>query len=278
MSAAQHFKKAFSCASLNQLYTDKIQFRASSGMDNVSPKLFEETLTESIQTISRKVLAGTYTFTRYREILISKGRGKEPRVISIPTIRDKLALASYHSFLKIVFSDRIEEPLLHTVIGNISEVVLSGKYDGYVKVDIKGFYSSIDHSILLKKIKRKIRKPEAIAFLKGAIETQTIPRNTKIRDRNRRAIGVPEGLSISNILADIYLSDLKELICDKYDIDFFRYVDDILILCKASKAFEIKDYINTNGFEIFAIHSNYTVLLASTKKVRYNYVNVNTHH
>lgn len=48
----------------------------------------------------------------------------------------------------------------------------------------------------------------------------------------------PEGLSISNILADIYLSDLKELICNKFDVAFFRYVDDILILCQADQAGE----------------------------------------
>lgn len=70
-------------------------------MDNITPKVFEAHLTDNIQIISKKVLAGAYSFTRYREILISKGRGKEPRVISIPTIRDKLALAAYYSFYRM---------------------------------------------------------------------------------------------------------------------------------------------------------------------------------
>ena len=91
MSAARYFYKAYSPKMLNQIYKEKIQYRASAGMDNITPKVFGAHLTENIQIISKKVLAGTYNFTRYREILISKGRGKEPRVISIPTIRDKLA-------------------------------------------------------------------------------------------------------------------------------------------------------------------------------------------
>ena len=121
MSAARYFYKAYSPKMLNQIYKEKIQYRASAGMDNITPKVFGAHLTENIQIISKKVLAGTYNFTRYREILISKGRGKEPRVISIPTIRDKLALAAYHTFLQNVFADTIEEPLLHTIVGSISQ-------------------------------------------------------------------------------------------------------------------------------------------------------------
>ena len=242
MSAARYFYKAYTPKKLNQIYEEKIQYRASAGLDNIAPKVFEAHLTDNIQIISKKVLTGTYSFTRYREILISKGRGKEPRVISIPTIRDKLALAAYHSFLQNVFADTIEEPLLHTIVGSISQSVLSGRYNGYVKIDITKFYSSINHSILLKKIKRKIRKKEALEFLVRAITTQTIPRNVSAPEKTSSTKGVPEGLSISNILADIYLSDLKELICNKFDVAFFRYVDDILILCQADQATKIKDY------------------------------------
>ena len=256
MSAARYFYKAYSPKKLNQIYEEKIQYRASAGMDNITPKVFEAHLTDNIQIISKKVLAGTYSFTRYREILISKGRGKEPRVISIPTIRDKLALAAYHSFLQNVFADTIEEPLLHTIVGSISQRVLSGQYNGYVKIDITKFYSSINHSILLKKIKRKIKKKEALEFLMRAITTQTIPRNVSAPEKVSPVKGVPEGLSISNILADIYLSDLKELICNKFDVAFFRYVDDILILCQADQAIKIKDYAINILVQEFALEAN----------------------
>lgn len=256
MSAARYFYRAYSPKKLNEIYKEKIQYRASVGMDNITPKVFEAHLDDNIQIISRKVLAGTYNFTRYREILISKGRGKEPRVISIPTIRDKLALAAYHSFLQNVFADTIEEPLLHTIVGSITEKVLSGQYNSYVKIDITKFYSSINHSILLKKIKRKIRKKEALEFLVRAITTQTIPRNVSALEKTSSTKGVPEGLSISNILADIYLSDLKELICNKFDVAFFRYVDDILILCQEEQAAKIKDYAVNILVQEFELEAN----------------------
>lgn len=242
MSSARYFRHFFIPKQLRQIYFEKIKYRATVGMDRITPQAFEENLDKHIQVISQKVLSGTYRFTRYREVLISKGRGKEPRVISIPTIRDKLALSAYHQFLQNSFGDTIKEPLLHTIVGDITQTALSGQYDGYVKIDITHFYASINHQLLLKKVKRKIRKEEAIHFLQEAITTETIAQVGSASERKKNDRGVPEGLSISNILADIYLSDFEENVYANYNVHFFRYVDDILILCNSSQAESIKEF------------------------------------
>lgn len=242
MSSARYFRHFFIPKQLRQIYFGKIKYRATVGMDRITPQAFEERLDKHIQVISQKVLSGTYRFTRYREVLISKGRGKEPRVISIPTIRDKLALSAYHLFLQNSFGDTIKEPLLHTIVGDITLTALSGQYDGYVKIDITHFYASINHQLLLKKVKRRIRKAEAIHFLQEAITTETIAQVGSASERKKNDRGVPEGLSISNILADIYLSDFEEKVYANYNVRFFRYVDDILILCNSSQAESIKEF------------------------------------
>ena len=241
MNAARYFRRYFSLKQIENIYSDKIKYRATVGMDRITPNAFEDKLDENVQLISRKVLSGQYKFTRYREVLISKGRGKEPRVISIPTIRDKLALAAYHQFLQATFGETVQEPLLHTIVGDITQEVVARHFDGYVKIDITHFYASIDHHLLLKKVKKKIRKAEAIHFVEEAISTETIARVGSTHSRSKRECGVPEGLSISNILADIYLSDFKEKVCALYDVCFYRYVDDILILCNALESDKIKD-------------------------------------
>lgn len=240
MNAARRFKYHFTPKRLKELYNNKIIYRATVGMDRIIPTAFEKELDANIDIISRKVFSGAYTFTRYREILISKGRDKCPRVISIPTIRDKLALAAFHSVLRDTYNDIIEEPLLHTIIADIAAALSSGKYNSYVKVDITRFYSSINHDILLSKVKKKIHKKEILQFLKNAISTATVPEGVKLQKDLQNKKGVPEGLSISNILADIYLSELKACLQARYTIDYFRYVDDILILCDASDADLIK--------------------------------------
>lgn len=256
MNAARYFCRYFLPDRLKNIYFDKIKYRATVGMDRITQTAFENKLNENIQLVSRKVLSGKYKFTRYREVLISKGRGKEPRVISIPTIRDKLSLSAYHQFLQASFGKTIQEPLLHTIVGDITQEILDGCFDGYVKIDITHFYASIDHNLLLKKVKKKVRKVEAIHFLEEAISTETIARIGSPPSRSRNKRGVPEGLSISNILADIYLSDFKEKICSIYDVRFYRYVDDILILCNALEAGKIKDFCVTTLKSDYALDAN----------------------
>ena len=39
--------------------------------------------------------------------------------------------------------------------------------------------------------------------------------------------GIPEGVAISNILANIYLDDLSKEITQKFDIAFFRYQEEV---------------------------------------------------
>lgn len=135
MNAARYFLRYFSPKHLRHIYSDRVKYRATVGMDRTTPQAFEDKLDENVQLISQKVLSGKYRFTRYREVLISKGRGKEPRVISIPTIRDKLALSAYHQFLQSAFADTVQEPLLHTIVGDLTQKVLSGRFGGYVKID-----------------------------------------------------------------------------------------------------------------------------------------------
>ena len=236
MNQVAHFKDYFSEDKLNGIYHSKIIHRATVGMDRIIPDVFDKELDKHISIISKKVLAGRYHFTHYREVLISKGRDSNPRVISIPTIRDKVALGALHAFLQDSFRDIVEEPLLHTVIGKITHTIKTSGFDSFVKVDIHRFYSSINHDVLIPKVAQKVKEDAAIALLKSAISTATVPANALLEKNICNVKGVPEGLSISNILADIYLSDLKNIMTARYSIAYFRYVDDILILCKSSDA------------------------------------------
>jgi hypothetical protein len=57
----------------------------------------------------------------------------------------------------------------------------------------------------------------------------TVPRGGAIASINDK--GVPQGLSISNLLAEIYISDVDQHFYEDPSLHYTRYVDDILILC-----------------------------------------------
>jgi len=243
MSASKLFKEKFGNNYLREIYQNKIAHKASPGLDRISRTAFEKKLPEYLTTITRKTKNGTYKFTPYLEKLLLKGRGKSPRVISIPTIRDKITLSIINQILTEVFSDKIETRLTQTIIEEIKTTVKLSEYDYFIKIDIKNFYDSIDQTILLNKIKKRVKKNEVIALIQKAIQTPTIAEGKQTKNKINPTVGVPQGISISNILANIYLSDLDRKFKKYKNIKYFRYVDDILIICNSSKRKKIADAI-----------------------------------
>ena len=233
------FKKIFSEEELRILYFKKIYHNSVPGIDRINRKNFELNLHKNLKIIERKVLNASYSFTPYKEKLIIKGRDSTPRIISIPTIRDKLTLKALNELLIFVFSDKINTKIVQTIIHSIKSVIKSNNYDSFIKLDIEKFYPSINHELLFRKIRRKLRKKEVIILLEKAIKNKTVVKSKLERDYN--TVGIPQGLSISNILSSIYMWDIDRKYGSNDHFSYFRYVDDILILCKKDMLFNIKE-------------------------------------
>jgi hypothetical protein len=123
-------------------------------------------------------------------------------------------------------------PFLHQIIADVIAAFRGGRYDAFLRFDVKDFYPSINHDLLMKKIQKNIRKKEILHLIKDAISQQTVS-EPESHSKTFTTVGVPQGLSISNLLADIYMSALDSKHKTKGLYRYFRYVDDILIVCKS---------------------------------------------
>ena len=229
MEAYKLWKKLFSKKHLHEHYYEKVKQKTSVGLDKISPKKFEEELEENIEISIQKVNNGTYKFTRYKQILFNKGPDKLPRVISVPTNRDKLILSVLNELLSDVYGESSKTTMPQLIIDSIVQDI--PYYDRYIKLDIKRFYSSINHSLLEIKLKKKIRKKEALDLIFKAIKTPTVSGLGKTsKEVGEKTEGLPEGLPISNSLANIFMEDTDYKYKHMNGIAYYRYVDDILIL------------------------------------------------
>lgn len=241
MSVRKQFEQHFSENNLKEIYSKHIVLSPATGIDNLSQKMFWGILDEQIKIISEKVLSDRYEFTKYKLKLVSKGRGKAPREISIPTIRDRIALRALCNFLTERYFGVISFELPQKVVQQVKEDISSEKYDGFIKLDVSNFYPTIKHLELSKRLRRKIRNPEIIRLIEKAIKTPTV---VKSRPSDEKlAIGVPQGLSISNVLASIYLQNIDKYLSGNPNIAYYRYVDDIFILCKYKEVSTISNDI-----------------------------------
>lgn len=232
------FNRNIKIKNIKKVFEDSIQHKPSIGMDGINIKSFEIIKDIEFNIINKKIVNKTYNFSFYKEKLISKGRMKYPRVLSIPTIRDKIVLKIIYNTLLEIYQNELSNELIHTKIDKITKTNLSKKYDSYIKIDIENFYPSINHDILMKAINKKTKKSEFITLLKKAITQETVNKNHSL-EKYTNNIGVPQGLSISNILASIYLIEFDKKYSTENEFEYYRYVDDILILCNKNSIYKI---------------------------------------
>ena len=90
-----------------------------------------------------------------------------------------------------------------------------------LKCDIRKFFASIDHKILLEILKSRIEDPEIIALLREVIESfsSTGP-----------GVGLPLGNLTSQLLVNIYMNEFDQFVKHELRAEYYiRYADDFVI-------------------------------------------------
>jgi retron-type reverse transcriptase len=222
---------AFDYLKLQEAF-DYISRKKTRGIDGTTVDKFAENKQEQFDIIRNKCLKGTYKFSPYLQKLRSKGKGKAPRVISIATIRDRVVLHIIKNLLQNTFPDSVTRKLPNNYVKEISEFFASHGTDCtlcYYKSDIVKFYDSIPHKGLLDKLSERIKTTILLRLICNAIKNPTTNYGaTRSGKNNKNEIGVPQGLSISNILADIYMDEFDKKLAE-ISLKYFRFVDDIIL-------------------------------------------------
>ncbi|HXK31860.1 MAG TPA: reverse transcriptase/maturase family protein [Candidatus Paceibacterota bacterium] len=108
-----------------------------------------------------------------------------------------------------------------------------------LKCDIKKFFDSVDHDILINLIQKKIKDENTVWLIKNIIKSFSISTNK----------GLPLGNITSQIFANIYLNELDQFIKHKLKIKYYiRYCDDFVILSNSDEylrklIFTINDFL-----------------------------------
>lgn len=232
-TSSEVFARHFSEHILQEIVDDYLKEGVARGVDGTSYDGFIAKRDHEIGLISRRALSGSYRFSPYRQKLILKDASSAPRQVSIPTLRDRVALRALNNFLAEIFHEcrpQHSHPIITSVLRSVSEM---RDDECFIKLDIKSFYDSINHDILLSAVRRRIRSDNPIRILSSALKT---PTGTIVASGGVNEIGVPQGLSISNILSALYLKSIDEKYHSMLGVSYHRYVDDILCIANANEA------------------------------------------
>ncbi len=227
MTPKEIFDAQFTSEALIAIFRDHVSQSGTVGKDGIHPSAFEKSLEREVALIGKNVAAGKYRFTTYKQRLVLKGAGKEPREISIAGVRDRVCLRALNNSLAAIFPEA-KAALAHQFIAEIKAYIrpLSDEYS-FVQLDVQNFFPSLLHDELLRRLRSKTRYKRLLSLVSAAIRTSTGANGASEK-------GVPQGLSISNVLSSIYMMPVDREAREKYV--YYRYVDDILIVCKAENA------------------------------------------
>ena len=155
-----------------------------------------------------------------------------------------------HTIYKYLQSRIPSKHYKKSVIGITKQIRdrIKNGYDSFCIVDIKDYFGTIDHEILLKKIDDFDQELVTI-YVRNYLNT--------FKFSSGKKCGLPFGVDLSHILAEIFLMSFDSQLrkdCITNDIYFYRYCDDILLLSKSMNALEKSSkYINNLLGNIFLI-------------------------
>ncbi|MBR8056800.1 reverse transcriptase domain-containing protein [Burkholderia dolosa] len=259
------FSTLFSAAALLDVFNARFSSARSKGIDRLSGFQYAQRSVTALAVTSVKCGNGSFRFTPYLEVLKLKGRGKAPRMIGIPTVRDRVVLHQLNAFLKAVFPDCIPANIANGYVRQIASDIPTHRPDETFVYggDIKSFYDAIPRSRLLAVLKKRVTEPRALALICRAMATPIVAKNSSRGTRTSAAPndrGVPQGLAISNILASIYLHSVDADMRRCFNVAYFRYVDDILMYgaradVERAKS-SLKSRLQRRGLSLHASGSN----------------------
>lgn len=224
MGIKDYFRKE----KLLKIYNEKIQYSTHMGIDKISNYKFEENLEKNINKIINDIKNNRYMFKPYKVVLIPKNVESKPRKICIATIRDRLVIEVIKEYLYDEYSNYNLNCGVSNLVNSFIYEYNNGNYYKYIKTDLTTYFDSVDHKLLIKKIKKQVKDETAMNLIIKLLEN--VQRyNDNDNEKNKK--GIPQGLSISMLLANIFMHDIDNFFSNKR-VKYFRYVDDIFLLCK----------------------------------------------
>lgn len=235
------FDRAVSPDALEIIYHQKISTSLARGRDGLDGYAAADSIFEMSERLSESLRNESHCFTQYRENLISKGAGKPPRSISIPTVRDRIALRAIAEYLVELYP-HAKGVIPQRCVARVQAALKSRDHNSFVRLDVRNFFPTIQHDLIDSVVRTGSVDPRVPNLVQRAIKTPTVADGSpRLDPASYPAEGVPQGLAISNILAELAVSSVDSSMHAIPNITYVRFVDDILILCDEADVSNMQD-------------------------------------
>lgn len=208
---------------------------------------YSQYIKENFLILRNELLSGSYTPSPFRQIIVYKSNG-EKRTLYFTSAKDNLVMMALLNVLGPIFELQMYDGSYgyRLAIGEEENKSISKRwqesYRQYIKrargflsfpstayyyiTDLRNFYPNVNKELLLEKIAPKIDN-NVYHILENIIYTKSLNNTGQLETIS----GIPTGTAIAPFLANIYLTEIDNLMAS-ISIDYIRYVDDIMFSCE----------------------------------------------
>jgi group II intron reverse transcriptase/maturase len=185
--------------------------------------LIDSLTKKRILELREAVLNNKFSWIGVREIMIPK-QGKPGKFIplGIPSINDRLVQEVIRTILEPIYELNFSQLShgfrpnrgCHTALKWMNTNMTDSIW--FIEGDIKSYFPSIDHKILMKILERKIQDPTILRLIRSGLKAKVFQKD---QTSDIPEVGTPQGGILSPLLSNIYLNELDQFIenlCKQY--------------------------------------------------------------
>ena len=218
---------------LREAYRMAEKNNGAPGIDGVTFKAIEASGVEAfLEQLRDELVCGTYRPMRNRRKEIPKANN-QVRVLGIPSIRDRVVQGALKLILEPIFEADFQDGSFgyrpkraaHDAVHRVALAVVRKQYR-VIDVDLKAYFDTVRHDILLGKVAERVNDTDVMHLLKLILKAS-----------GKR--GVPQGGVISPLLANVYLTEVDKMLERAKEqtrkgryihMEYARFADDLVIL------------------------------------------------
>lgn len=233
------YDKVFLEKNLRKAFFEVKRNKGTGGVDRISIWQYQRSLDQNIRELSRILQQKTYQPLPVRRVLIPKPDGKK-RPLGIPAVRDRVVQQSLLNVLQPIFEKTFHyssygyrpNRSAHQAIRKIEEYLAQG-YQWIVDADIKDFFGTLDHELLIDELNSQIADGSILNLIRQFLKAGIMEEGKIVY----QTTGTPQGGVISPLLSNIYLNSFDWEIA-KLGYRLVRYCDDWIILTQTKEEAE----------------------------------------
>lgn len=229
--------------------------QGAAGIDRISIERFEGQAEQYLQELHEQLKTGSYQPQAVKRVNIPKASGGT-RPLGIPTVKDRVVQMAIKRVIEPIFEHTFRDSShgfrpergCKDALREVDAGLKAG-YHWVVDADIKGYFDTISHELMMSKVEQHIADKRLLRLLEAYLKQDIMADGESWKATQ----GTPQGAVLSPLLANIYLNELDHLIGEKYCM--VRYADDFVILTTSEAEAEqalatVKEWMASHHLEL----------------------------